>query len=250
MIWPAFVFAFALALVHLLGARLRFLDSIPRNAALSAGGGVSIAYVFLHLLPEIAEGQAHLEEIIGSVDTLEETLSWIAEGRHIWVLAMVGMIVIYALEHLAKRHTRDEQTEPEHPREGLVYWLHIGTYTLYNTIVGILLVREQKVGTVDAIVFTGAIGLHLLVNDYGLRHHFPRRYLASGRWMVSAAVILGAGLGALTDPGETITTLVMALLGGGVILNVLKEELPEDRRSRLGPFVLGAGIYAALLLAT
>jgi hypothetical protein len=34
-----------------------------------------------------------------------------------------------------------------------------------------------------------------------------------------------------------------------VVLNVLKEELPEDRQSRFTAFAAGAAIYAALLLA-
>jgi len=35
---------------------------------------------------------------------------------------------------------------------------------------------------------------------------------------------------------------------GGVILNVLKEELPEERKSRIAPFFLDAFGYAAILL--
>jgi hypothetical protein len=34
-----------------------------------------------------------------------------------------------------------------------------------------------------------------------------------------------------------------------MVLNVLKEELPEDRDSRFAAFAVGAGGYAALLLA-
>jgi zinc transporter ZupT len=43
--------------------------------------------------------------------------------------------------------------------------------------------------------------------------------------------------------------LLFAFLAGGVILNVLKEELPEERQSRFWAFTLGAGFYAVLLLA-
>ena len=34
------------------------------------------------------------------------------------------------------------------------------------------------------------------------------------------------------------------------MLNVLKEEVPSERQSRFGAFVLGAAGYAALLLAS
>lgn len=39
-----------------------------------------------------------------------------------------------------------------------------------------------------------------------------------------------------------------AFLAGGMILNVLKEELPEERESRFTAFLSGAAGYAALLL--
>jgi hypothetical protein len=42
--------------------------------------------------------------------------------------------------------------------------------------------------------------------------------------------------------------LVFAFLAGGVVLNVLKEELPEDRQSRIAPFAVGAAAYAVLLV--
>lgn len=43
--------------------------------------------------------------------------------------------------------------------------------------------------------------------------------------------------------------MLVAFLGGGVIVNVLKEELPEERESRFSAFGLAGLAYAALLLA-
>ena len=41
---------------------------------------------------------------------------------------------------------------------------------------------------------------------------------------------------------------IRTFLAGGVILNVLKEELPEEKKSRFLPFAFGAGVYTVLLL--
>jgi hypothetical protein len=41
----------------------------------------------------------------------------------------------------------------------------------------------------------------------------------------------------------------MAFLAGGVVLNVLKEKLPEQRESRFWAFALGPAFYTVLLLA-
>jgi hypothetical protein len=42
--------------------------------------------------------------------------------------------------------------------------------------------------------------------------------------------------------------VLVALLAGGVILNVLKEEVPSERQSRFWAFAAGAAAYAGLLL--
>jgi hypothetical protein len=94
------------------------------------------------------------------------------------------------------------------------------------------------------------MGLHFFVNDYGLRQHHKQRYHRFGRWILAAAVLGGWALGAATEVSEALLVLLIAFLGGGVILNVLKEELPEERESRFWPFALGAVAYTALLVAT
>jgi hypothetical protein len=45
--------ASALAAIHLFVRRLRFLTNIPRSIWLSGAGGVAVAYVFLHILPDL-----------------------------------------------------------------------------------------------------------------------------------------------------------------------------------------------------
>lgn len=42
--------------------------------------------------------------------------------------------------------------------------------------------------------------------------------------------------------------MLTAFLAGGVVLNVLKEELPEERESSFGAFAVGATLYAAIVL--
>ena len=58
-IWPILV----LALIHFFGGRLSFIGGIPRSIWLSAAGGASVAYIFLHLFPELSEGQEEIEEL-------------------------------------------------------------------------------------------------------------------------------------------------------------------------------------------
>ena len=72
--FPAILAAVALALVHLFASGLRFLDVVPRSRWLSAAAGISVAYVFVHLLPDLAEAQEAVEQTgEGAFEFLEST---------------------------------------------------------------------------------------------------------------------------------------------------------------------------------
>lgn len=55
-------------------------------------------------------------------------------------------------------------------------------------------------------------------------------------------------MGLVFEISEAALAVLFAFLAGGVVMNVLKEELPEERESRFWAFVLGAGLYAGVLL--
>lgn len=92
-----------------------------------------------------------------------------------------------------------------------------------------------------------ALGVHFVVNDFLLREHHRDAYTDVGRGIISAAILIGWLLGVLTELPERGIAFVLAFIGGGVLLNVLKEELPGERQARFLPFVAGAATYAALL---
>ena len=228
--------ALLLASVHLFGGRFKRLRAIPRNMLLSAGSGVSIAYVFVHLLPEVAAAQEDLGEVVG-----DSPLRYL--DRHAWLVALFGVVTFYGLELAARRSPRADTPDGE-----LVGWVHIGSYGVYNAIVGYLLVERAGESRSTLVLFSGAMALHFLVNDHGLREHHRGLYRRRGRWVVAVAVLAGWWLGTVTDVAEARLGTLIAFLAGGVVMNVFKEELPEDRRSRWGPLLVGAAGYAALLL--
>ena len=57
--------AVALAFVHLFSGKLRFLNTTSRSIWLSISSGVSVAYVFVHILPELSEAQETIREALG-----------------------------------------------------------------------------------------------------------------------------------------------------------------------------------------
>lgn len=236
------ILAVALALVHLYSGKLRFLDATPRSIWLSIGSGVSVAYIFVHILPELSQAQETVKKTLnGGFAFLE---------HHVYLVALLGLSVFYGLERLAKvSRQRNQKAGKGDVTEAGVFWLHIASFAVYNALIGYLLLHREEPGFQSLFLFFFAMALHFVVNDNGLREHHKDVYHKKGRWILAAAIIVGWVIGSGSEIHEAAIAVLFAFLAGGVVLNVLKEELPEERDSRFWAFALGAGIYAALLLA-
>ena len=239
------VLAVALAAVHVFVARTSSLSVVPRSIWLSMAGGASVAYVFVHILPELHRRGAVLERIGSRVLGFLE--------YHVYLVALLGFAFFYGVEQFARR---SRQSEGEHTVLGVetktnasVFWIHIGSFTAYNALIGYLLVHREQPGVRSLLFFAAAMGAHFLVNDVGLRDHHHEAYDHVGRWVLAVGVLAGWALGSTTAVGELAVNTLFAFLAGSVVLNVIKEELPEERESRFWSFAVGAAGYTALLLA-
>ena len=230
-----------LALVHLFCGRMRFLKASPRSRWLSAAGGVSVAYVFVHLLPDLAEEQETVHRAVGETFTFLE--------YHVYLVALLGLATFYGLERAAKLSRGKKRRAGEEDATGAgVFWLHTASFALYNTLIGYLMLHREEPGLGSLVLFAFAMGVHFVVNDFGLREDHKDAYERAGRWVLAAAVLAGWTVGLLFEVSEAALAVLFAFLAGGVVMNVLKEELPEERESRFWAFALGAALYAAVLL--
>ncbi len=233
-----FVGAAVLATMHVVGAKLRFIAYVPRSGWLSFAGGTSVAYVFLHLLPELARGARAVSEDAAALPLSDDA---------VWLIALAGLAGFYGLE-VAARQSRGRVRGPE-AGSTTVFWFSIASYAVYNALIGYLLHDQVQAGFTAWLLFVVAIALHFVVNDFSLREHHKERYRAVGRWILVAAIAAGALIGLVTRVSEAVLAAVLAVIAGGVILNVMKEELPTQAESRFPPFLAGAVGYAVLLLA-
>lgn len=224
--------AIVFAVIHVAIGRLRFLDAVPRSRWLSFAGGVAVAYIFLHVLPELSRRREHLDT---GIEVLAE--------HSTYLIALLGLVAFYGLERAIKTSGKASMASGFS-----VFALHIGSFALYSFLIGYLLLHREEPGLVSLLIYAVAMALHFLTNDVGLRHHHQATYDRIARWVLAAAVVLGWLAGLVLTVSMTVVTGLFALLAGGVVLNVLKEELPEERQSRFWPFLGGVGGYAVLLL--
>jgi zinc transporter ZupT len=239
---PSFMAALGLAVVHMVAGRLRFIDVIPRSRFLSFAGGISVSYVFLRVLPDLGRSQARVG--------YEVERNLMIPQDPIYLVAMIGLITFYGLERLADASRRQHRRAEGEDTTGVgVLWLSIASYSMVNFAVGYLLVYRAGAGVLRLSLFFLAIALWFVVSDYGLRVQHRDRYRSIARWVLAAAVIVGWGAATAGPIPDSLMSVAMAFVAGGVVMNVLKEELPRERESTFWAFALGACAYAGLLMA-
>lgn len=235
----AYLAVAVLVMVHLFAGKLQILRAIPRSRWLSGGSGVSVAYVWIHLLPELEKHQQVLMHAGG------EQLAFLK--HHAYLVGLAGLVAFYGIEREVKRSRHEGEGGHDRPSAG-IFWISTGAFAVYNAIIGYLTFHNPEREGVSLIFFTLAMAVHFLVNDFGLAQDHRHLYTSVGRWVLTAAIVAGAIVGASITVPDVALAFLVAFLSGAIIMNVLKEELPEERKSRFGAFAAGAIGYAALLV--
>lgn len=209
---------------------------------LSFAAGMSISYVFLDLLPALAQDQGRLDAL-GVLTVLD---------RHVYILALAGLVIAFWVETASRRSRREQRSAGGPDRTGrAVYRLSIASFTVQNAAMGYAVGAPGDQGVEPLWLFAVAMGLHFLVNDHALVEHHGDRYQRRGRWWLVGALLAGWVMGAAgsVELPRGILPLVLSYLAGGTILNILRHELPGTARSAdVGALLLGTAGYTALLL--
>jgi hypothetical protein len=223
----ALLFALVFAVVGPTRPIARLLNI--KRGLFSFGAGMSAAYMFVHVMPEL-----HVTRQV--INEFRPGLPW--EGMMVYFLALVGFLAFYSLGHL--RHTAET--------EGEGYRLQLGGFAAYVWLLGYLLVRSIDESEASVLLFSIAIALHLLSLDRSLEREFGERYVRHGRYVLAAMGPVGWASGVFIDLPPIVSALLVAFISGAVIVNSAITELPQKEGGRLKPFVLGGLIYGLVLL--
>ncbi len=214
-----------LALLHL--GLPRFRGWLERKERLvgSVGGGLMSAYVFLHLLPELDEGQAVI-------------------GRSIYGIALLGFLLFDGIERWAWTRTKD--AEPEARRKAsfphrvvlaagynflILYSLPEAIYDSYLVVYLMLLTFVLHL-------------VHVADSLSGLDEHAYDRW---GRHVLVLGLVAGAALHAAAPPSLRVVNVSTALLSGSILFTVFKEQLGEYEKTSYRMYLGGVLAYFCIL---
>jgi hypothetical protein len=211
-----------------------------RRRWVSAAAGISVAYVFVDVLPELAAQSEAMRRIT-------DESAWFVEQR-VYFLALLSFVVMYGIEHivLSQRHRRAGKGEPQ--GRDAVYWLHLAGFAAYSLLIGYLLIERAERGALSLALYALAMAVHFVVVNHALAEEHGAVYRDHGHWVLALAVLAGWGLGMRVQIGELAFARLFALLAGGVVITSLQAELPDEREGRFWPFCLAALAFALVLV--
>jgi len=211
------VVAAAFALVHLLSPlAARRIANIRGMASFS--GGMAVAYVFLHLVPELDEGH----ELV---------------GERIYFVALLGFTLLYGVRH---RLSRRPDARSAH------YAVHTAIGAVYTGLLVFTLGNQLPETVPLTIVFVLSIGMHLLGGDIGSLEDFGDRFRNQSRYVLAAAAAFGYVLSLVREPHEMAVDVLTAILAGFMLFTIFREELPDIGKARFRAFLLGLIAFAVL----
>ena len=202
----------------------------------SVGGGAGLAYVFVHLLPELASGGAELSEAQGLIAYVPSPL---VEAL-LFLVALGGVLVVFCLNVLM------QQRKDAPP---FAVWLQLLSFATINYLYAYSLPSLLTTGIGYGVLCTVALSAHVLLMDRYAALHHPQRFRSFNRWLGSAALLLGLLHALVFHPVDALTlAMATAFLGGGLLMGVFREELPDANQARLPWLLAGCGGMGLLLL--
>jgi hypothetical protein len=225
--------ALLLAMVFVLGSKLR--PNSHHRRWISIAAGVSVATIFVDILPQLSENQARF------LEQQHETAALFPE-QAIYLAALLGFVLFYGLEFMVARPGSEEETS------SFFLFAQIAAFATYSCLIAYLLVHSVWSGLASLLLYCLAMAFHLLLVDHSLARERPRLYKRYGRWILALAVMAGWTAGVVVEIPDRWLARIIGFVAGGVIINSLVVELPEGRGGRFWVFSASAAAYSLLLL--
>ena len=174
MVWGVAVLCvLAIGSCHWLASWVASRSEQQQRRWSSVGGGAGLAYVFVHLLPELASGGSELSKARGLIDYVPTSL---VEAL-LFLIALLGVLVVFSLNVLMKQ--RDDAPP-------LAVWLQLSSFAAINYLYAYSLPSLISTGLAYGILFTIAISAHVLLADRTMAARHPTIFRTRLRWVGTA----------------------------------------------------------------
>jgi hypothetical protein len=195
--------------------------------------GIALAYLFLHLLPELSRLQLELQRISG-----ENHQTWLEE--HVYIIALAGLLFFQIADSIGRNK--------ESKRAKIIsFRVEMFFFSLYSALISYLIIKTVELNQ-PTILVTIAFSFHFFGTDLDLTERYENAFTKRGCYILSIATIVGM-LVALYSPVRDIFYIAgFSFLVGGILINTLRTELPQPQKVKNAFVIFGTVVYSALLL--
>jgi hypothetical protein len=225
-----FLAVLLIAAVHVLYPFIEKKLHHREQELVSLAGGVAVGYVFLFMLPKIGDYTAAI--VRNEVD------GWEVMHYRLYAIALLGMLTYYLNSRL---------NVPRDGRRHMALAIHVALFALYNFTIGDLLANIPREGYFPYALVGAVFALHLLGVDHQLRAMYQQRFDTWIRWVIAFSVLTGWTVGVLFRMGPSTLAVLSAFLAGGILVNVMAEELPKRGKGCTRFFIGGVILFAVLI---
>lgn len=233
-----------MALGHIACGRVKIFHYFETHGWISFSAGASVAYVFVHVLPEIGIYQ---EQITGHSGH-HQAVSFF--NQPLYLTALGGLCFLYLLDTIeAGFYDKASNKLKRHKYYMPIFTARSLIYIIYNFMIAYIVTERPGRGLINITLISIALVLHFIVFNTGFREVYEELYDRYIRWLGIVALLSGWILGVMLDLPDVITVTVFSLIGGMITYTALKSELPLTDHKEPFHFLAGAFLYAFIILA-
>ena len=163
----AFGLGFLLGIIHFFSEKLAPPEGAHRYRVISFAAGISIAYLFLNLLPHTYEAAGHLKNFV-------------------FIFLLLGFVLFHLAEKFIYKHADKKKLARE------LKEIHSISFFLYYFMIGIVLFDKTKISLWEGMLLFIPIALHAALSTVSLSQiHGDIRESSATRILLSLSSILG-----------------------------------------------------------
>ena len=201
---------------HIFSKKLR-----TNQKLVSFSAGVAIAYIVLHLLPEISSNA-------------------LIDGRKLFLFALLGFVSLNLIEQFIYKEMGKLRNLSSYHRG-----VHVAYFFIYNFLIGAVLVVFAAKGLKQTLLFFVPFLLYIIAEMLPQEFAFKS---SISKIFYSMAPVFGAIAGIYSiDFLASIFGELISFITGTLLYIVIRESLPSDRAEKPVYFIIGVLLYTAII---
>jgi hypothetical protein len=235
-----------MSVAHIWSQRVTQLDAVKTRSWVSFSAGASVAYVFVHVFPEIGLFQ---QQILGKDGGHGEPVAFF--NQPLYFAALVGLCLLFLLNSIESKpgEGESEKSSLQYEHYMKLFWIKAGFYGLYNLMVAYIITRRHGEGFLNILLISIGLMFHFVVVNTRFIEMYDEFFQKYVRWVAVAGLLLGWLLGAAVKLPDATVATTFAFIGGMITYVALKSELAETGNKAPFHFLAGALVFALIILA-